>query len=519
MDEAHPIPNLDSTKREVEVKFTCDPAIFPKLVVLLGSKATAVRVRTLHSTYFDTAGFALNHAGVSLRMRTGESGKKLWCIKAAGEKTASLFTRTQIEVQDQAKRSVAEQFDGDTGDWLAALVDGEALVPQFTVDVRRQQLLIEHLGATIEIAMDEGQVNREAESRPFTELELELKSGDERSLLDFARFIAGELALALNFTTKADRGFGLALPRGPKRQMARPLASLSGLSFGPAIARSGANALDNFTRNWAALLRGRDPEAIHQSRVALRKFRDLTGLYNDACPHPDFGKVQNNAKDFGKVIGMVRNLDVFLKAMAHFHTVPDIDPQGLAAVGVIVDRHHARACENVRLAIRNDALTQFVLKAQEQILQCDAMAHACGEGGLEAPMPAAAQASVILGRLHHDMLKAGRGFSKLSRKRLHALRLQAKEMRTATDFFARVADCDLKVSRYVKALEALQKALGKYNDSRFALHFLKALSQEASPEVATCIQKIRRDLKGFDKRERQELPRIWKKFKNSDPCW
>ena len=518
MDDTLVVPNVNRTQREVEIKFTCDPAIFPKLIAWAGAIAPT-DTKILEATYFDTAGFALHHAGVMLRQRTGETQKPLWCVKWADEKAACLFARVQIEVQNQAKRAIADQFGRETGRWLAALVDGQALLAQFRVEARRQVINIEHQGAAIEIALDEGKVIGETKSRSFTELEMELKSGSERSLLDFARLAARELSLTLNLATKGDRGFGLATRRRPKWQTARPLAALSGLYFGQAIALSSANALDHFVRNWTIMLQTPHPEAIHQSRIALRNFRDLTRFYNDAMPDPDFGKAQNKAKSLGKLIGEARNLDVFVKAMADFHAIPDVDPQALRDLEAIVDQHHNRAYENVRLTMRKQAVTQFVLKAQDRILQCRDISDAHDVGALDVREPADVQARAVLVRRHHDIHKAGGDFSKLSRKQLHALRLRAKNMRCATQFFARIAECDLKNSRYFKALVALQKALGKYNDSSFALHFLKALAREASPEGVICIRQIRRALKHSDALARSKLPKVWKHYENSKPCW
>ena len=520
MTKAQPPVKLNDPEQEVEVKFSCDPVIFPRVLKL--SQPTilsATQLKQLQSTYFDTADWRLHNAGVCLRLRSDEAEKSIWCIKSPGWGANSTFGRNQFEVPALGVQPDLGQFGPDLARQLSQIIGRHEIAPRFSISVRRHSLLLRHLSSQLEITMDAGEVSGGSSREEFTEIELELKSGHERHLIDFAMLLLQQLPLTLNFVTKADRGFGL-VTRCPARWKAAKLCpATTNLNFSQILARAISSALEHFTRNWAALLGAFEPEATHQLRIALRRFRDLTGFYGDTFPLPDFGNLRKRAKTIGKALGSARSLDVLLKSLSTFKALPHINLQALATLHVHVEQHHARAYENVRDVIRDRASSQFVLEAQDLILQCEEIHRPAGTAAVEAAAFVKTQSDEILARLHKAILKRGSGLSKLSNKQLHSLRLKVKVMRHATSTFPEIADAKLKVAHYERSLARFQKVLGNHNDNIFALRFLRSHSKDQPTEVKSCVKHLLREIRRRDKLELGKLKVAWKTFRGSEPYW
>jgi triphosphatase len=90
-----------------------------------------------------------------------------------------------------------------------------SLQPLFATDFERQRWVVEHSGARIEVALDQGQIHvpGTALSEPLIELELELLQGPESTLTALAEVLRqtpqGPVTLTPVDTSKAQRGMAL----------------------------------------------------------------------------------------------------------------------------------------------------------------------------------------------------------------------------------------------------------------------------------------------------------------------
>jgi triphosphatase len=520
MTNALPPAQLYHLEQEVEVKFTCDPVIFPRVLNLSEPMiVSAAQLKHLQSTYFDTADWRLHNAGVSLRIRSDEAEKSFWCIKSLGWGANSTFGRNQFEVSALGVQPDLGQFGPDVAQHLSQIIGQNEIAQRFSIGVHRQSLLLRHRSSELEITLDAGEVSAGSAREEFNEIELELKAGHERHLIDFAMLLLQELPLSLNFVTKADRGFALVTRRPASWKTARPCPTTASFNLGQILARALSSSLEHFTRNWAALLEGFEPEATHQLRIALRRFRDLTGFYNDTFRLPDLRNLRKKAKIIGKALGSARSLDVLLKSLSTFKALPHINQQALATLLAQVEQHHARAYENVRDVIRDRAASRFVLEAQDLILQCEDIARPAGAAAVEGAALGKIQSSETMTRLHGAILKRGRGFSKLSNKQLHSLRLKVKLMRHATSTFPEIAGAKLKVAGYEQSLAKFQKVLGNHNDHVFAVRFLRSLSKDEPADIKSCVKHLLREIRRRDRLELGKLKVTWKTFRISEPYW
>lgn len=198
---------------ETELKLQLKPTDLPLLLAhpLLADATPAER---LWNTYFDTPDLALKTRRMAVRERlAGEVW--LLTVKTAGSSAGGVSRRREWEglTTPGALNFAALVDDATLAAELMAL--RPALRPLFATDFARRRWVLNHAGAQVEVALDEGTVSvpGTALSEPLLELELELLSGPEAALLlladELRRCPGGPLALAPSDVSKAQRGMAL----------------------------------------------------------------------------------------------------------------------------------------------------------------------------------------------------------------------------------------------------------------------------------------------------------------------
>jgi inorganic triphosphatase YgiF len=197
---------------ETELKLSLNAANLPLLLAhpLL---TTGEHKERLLNTYFDTPDLALQQHRMAVRERlAGEQW--LLTVKTAGQSQNGLSRRQEWEGPTTPN---ALQFDTLVDD-AALAQDLMALRPYlralFCTDFERQRWVIDHAGAQIEVALDQGRIHVPGTdlNEPLLELELELLSGPESSLMVLADVLRqtpqGPVMLPSD-ASKAQRGMAL----------------------------------------------------------------------------------------------------------------------------------------------------------------------------------------------------------------------------------------------------------------------------------------------------------------------
>ena len=198
---------------ETELKLSLDAADLTHLLsqpVLQGPAHT----QRLFNTYFDTPALDLQSRRMAVRERlAGEQW--LLTVKTAGHSKNGLSRRQEWE---GPTKPGALQFDALVDDTTLAadlMALRPALQPLFATDFERQRWVLEHNGARIEVALDQGHIHVPGTplSEALLELELELLAGPEAALSTLAAALRqttqGAIALTPNDTSKAQRGMAL----------------------------------------------------------------------------------------------------------------------------------------------------------------------------------------------------------------------------------------------------------------------------------------------------------------------
>ena len=437
---------MASSATETELKFRLGPGAVVRLSghpALQGPQTS----QSLRSVYFDTPDGVLRAAGFSLRVRTAPEG----FVQTLKRQIAPGQTaRDEWEV-----RVASEALD------LAALkatpahrlVKGRRdLSPRFATTVVRRLRMVELDGALIEAAFDAGDLSCDDRREPIYELELELKRGDAAALFTLARRLARDLTIVPVFESKSQRGYRLAegASRSPRRAVPTPL-SLDATTA-EAFRRIGMACLAQVSANAELLRVVRRPEAVHQLRVGLRRLRAAIGVFKPLLAEPERQRIETELKWLAGETDAARDLDVFIRDVFH-PTAQDAPSPDLAPLGRRLLTARGQAYDRALSALQSPRYGLLMLETTAWI-----------ETAVLPHEPVARFAAEALDHLHHQVEKRARTLADQDADTRHHLRIRAKRLRYAAEFFADLFPARRRRVRYLQALERMQDTLGALND-------------------------------------------------------
>lgn len=434
----------------------------------LGGRAKAGRSRRLVSTYYDTPEGRLREHGLTLRIRdTGEGFVQT--VKAAGEAGAGLFDRGEWERPVAANEpDPAAAQDSPLADILR---QHDKLRPVFESRVERSTWIARRRGTSLEVALDRGEVVREfagdRTNSSFAELEIERKSGDPAEIFALARSLARRTALRIGVLTKSERGYALLDGTSPAFVKATRPQLHAAMSAAEAVQSIVRGAVRHFRLN-EELLAGEDPvEALHQARVALRRLRSALSLFRDVVADDQVEAIAEGLRDASRVLGEARNLDVYLERVVGPELARDTPPPGLPEYRDLIAAERRRREGEITGLLGSAAFRQLMLDLVAWIETGPWLAN---DDALRAALrnrPVGDMAVEVLHRQHRRVAKKGRHLDRLDPEARHKVRIAAKKLRYASEFFGSLVAGKAERKRYeafLDALERLQDELGDLND-------------------------------------------------------
>jgi triphosphatase len=474
-----------SPPREIELKLEVPADGLVRLarssLVRAAGKETSKRSSTLVSVYFDTAKLKLRNKGLSLRVR--RAGRRhVQTIKQDADTNAALFARNEWE-RDIAGAQPDLDAARDTA--LGPLLSKKLrrnLKPVFETRVRRTVYPIQRGESEIELTIDKGKVEAGRQSSPLCEVELELKRGESAELFRLARALADEVPVQLAVKSKAEQGYALVAGEEPTAVKAAPVALAPDSSRQAAFVVIARACLHQLVANRPALQDG-DAEGLHQMRVALRRLRAAISLFSDMLAGPQTEAMKAELKWITGELGPARELDVFVKSVVK--PVTDVRPRrpGMAVLTKEVRHRREDAFARAQAAIQSARFRALVLDAAEWIESGDWTRNADALACALRERPIAAAAADELRRRRRKILQRGARLNEIDPQRRHKLRIQAKKLRYASEFFAGAFPGKGAMRRrkdFVAALANLQHTLGDLND--IAVH--EALTERIIDEEA-----------------------------------
>jgi inorganic triphosphatase YgiF len=446
---------------ETELKFEIDPATADQLFETLDLGAKGEEL-ILKSVYYDTAEADLRRQGIALRVRD-DGLRRIQTVKQASQGSIS---RGEWERQIEGPRpDIAATRDSPLARALGGK-DVDALQPAFEVTVERARRDVTMSAGVVEVALDRGAVSADGYGAPICELELELKSGEVSALFDLARSLSEQAAMELSFISKAERGYalmeGAALSPAKAR---RPILDREDTAE-RAFRTIAGSALAQITANARVLRSARRPEAVHQLRVGARRLRIAIGLFGPMLADERRAAIKTELKWVAGELDEARDIDVLINETFRPFAERRRGVAGLSALGATLLSAQTRAYDRVEAALRSRRFSQLTLEAAAWIETGDWTRLTAPEQIERRQRPVRALAAEILTGLHRKVIRRGRDLERLDDEQRHRLRIRAKTLRYAGDFFASLqgGKSARGLARLTKALAAFQDGLGDLND-------------------------------------------------------
>jgi triphosphatase len=456
--------------KEIELKLEIDPAALQQLrderAKAIG--AAAETRQSLSSVYFDTKKRRLHKAGYSLRVRA-DGNRRIQTIKQEPQGAAGLFERPEWSVE----------IDGDEPDLaqvkatpLECVVSAKQLrgrlKPVFWTEVERTTWNVRSRGAEVEVALDEGRVVANGQRHSFAELELELKSGSPSELFKLARALNPAGALKLGVLSKSERGYALAAKHAPEFFRAEPINLQPLMSTADGFKTIVQACIRHFRLNEPLLIQTRTAEPLHQCRVAVRRLRTALSVFKDFVADDELERLKDRLRSISRQLGEARDLDVLLAKLAEApqddHTGAEPEQRELIEHAQ-ADREHAYDRVIGELQGRRFQTLLFDLLAWSEAGQWLKAGDAAAQARRQGPIGTFAVQE--LERRRRKVRKRGLHLDELDPPHRHRVRIEAKKLRYASEFFSSLATNTKRQQRheaFAKALEDLQEHLGELND-------------------------------------------------------
>lgn len=453
--------------KEIELKLALAPADFGTLKThrtfaeLLSSP---VRTEHLTSVYFDTDERDLRERRLILRVRR-EGDKYIQTIKASTMPNGS-FERSEWEqpLQD-AQPDLDAAMHTALGPVLSPKVRA-ALRPVFETRVERSYFHLADTTWRIEIAFDQGEIIAGNRSAPISEIELELKHGYRAALFELARMIVEVIPARVMLATKSDQGYDLLDESSRQAFHAPPIELAQGMTAARAFQSIAYGCLGQLLSN-AMVMHVRNPDALHQIRIALRRLRTAISLFSEIVRDGQIERIKSELKWLNGELSPARDLDTLLTEVVNPLHRQHPDHHGLNSLRFTFARELLRNYKRADDAIHSQRYCRLLIDALawieigEWITATDQLSQLRRDGPIEA------YAAEQLAHRSRKIKKRARKLGKLDPSRRHKLRIQVKKTRYATEFFANLFQdrkSTKRSSKLLGALKRMQSSLGGLND-------------------------------------------------------
>jgi CHAD domain-containing protein len=285
--------------------------------------------------------------------------------------------------------------------------------------------------------------------------------------------------------SKSARGFDLADDTPPAARRPRKLRLDPSIPLDEAFATMLRACLHHLLESIPPAEDGRNPEGVHQLRVALRRLRSALDLMRSVGPLSQLDTLRAEAKWLAQNLSAARDWDIFQQQT--LPTVAKACPSvaGFDALNEATSKRRQAAYRKLRDALADIRCSRFLISLGGWI---EARGWRSSEIAPEdlgrLAEPAINFAGQALSGQYAKVLKRGRHFKSLGAEELHYLRLAAKKLRYVVDFLLPLYQDRKSVKQFSRKLADLQEELGCFNDMAVTASLLDGVTADSS-ETAT----------------------------------
>ncbi|MEK6763670.1 MAG: CYTH and CHAD domain-containing protein [Nitrospirota bacterium] len=414
--------------------------------------------RLLTSTYYDTFQYDLAHAGITLRHRV-ERGKQAWQLKLPLMKD-----RQEIELVD--RQSIPPTIFRDL---LFLPLGQRQLVPVATLRVWRAgiRVRIDH-APVAEVTLDHVSVMKDgATLQRFRELEIEQVNGKNSSLPDLERQLRQAGACDHDGRPKLFRALSL-VTSDPETLPASDAPALAHVRW--ALAR---HAQWLVTHDPGARL-GREPESLHQMRVATRQLRAILRTAKPLLIPEWADSLRDELRWLGRLLGPARDLDVQLAYFRKESTSLDArDRRPLSSFIAQLEAQRINAQEILLNELKSARYLDLVRRLQQA-------AHDLTT--VESTLTLRDLAKQEYTKLRRAIRQAGHAPNSAT---IHEVRIKTKRARYAAELAG--STVGKPATRFINKARAVQDVLGMHQDALQAETYIRTFLKHSTSTRAAFV--------------------------------
>jgi len=430
--------------QEVELKLEVDSRHLPLIrqdPVLARAECRSANQVTV---YYDTPEAKLEKYGLTLRVRKA-GGRFVQTVKPMTG-AVGLMSREELESEVKSFLPDLRVLSGHPIHRLVSTSGAKQLKPRVRCDVNRTSWIVDGGASRMQVDFDEGSITAGERTEEFAELEFELLDGPPPVLVAAAKRLSDSVPVRLGVLTKAERGFRLAAGTSARVTKAAPVEITTDMTVARAFQLIVHACLKQYRLNEPLVISGRNPKALHQARVAMRRLRSAFSLFRPAIEDVEYQYLRHELRWFTAQLGDARNLDVYLER------------------DLVED-------ERSTLRAKREKAYDGVIDAMNSAPFCRLLIDIVGWVAMGAWREGKIAARKIgkfanrrLDRLWKS-IERGKNVARMSEDRRHRLRIQAKKMRYAVEFLQGLyPQARTEEKHFASAIEELQESLGKLND-------------------------------------------------------
>ena len=407
--------------------------------------------RLLTSTYYDTPQYDLAHVGITLRHRV-ERGKRAWQLKLPLMKD-----RQEIELVD--RQSVPPATFRDL---LFLHLGQRQLVPVATLRVWRAGVRVRRGNVPVaDVTLDNVSVMKDgAVLQPFRELEIEQVKGKDSTLPDLERQLRRAGAEDHDGRPKLFRALSLPAP-GSAPPPAPDAPAMDHVKWALARHLRWLLAHDPGTRL------GREPESLHQMRVATRQWRAVLRAAKPLFLPAWANSLQDELRWLGQLLGPARDLDVQLAYFREESAVLDArDRRPLTQFIAHLEAQRNNVQELLLSELKGARYLDLIRRLQQATVDPTLV---------ESPMTLHDLAARPFKKLRKMIRQVGASPSSAT---IHQIRIKTKRARYAAELAKPVVG--KPATRFIKKARVVQNVLGMHQDAIQAEAYVRAFLRQST---------------------------------------
>jgi len=220
-------------------------------------------------------------------------------------------------------------------------------------------------------------------------------------------------------------------------------------------------------------------EAVHQSRVGLRRLRAALGLFKPLLPPAFASHFNEEARWLGSMLAPVRDWDVFLgESLTPFAVRLPTDP-GLIELQQLAAQKRKEAGAEMRDALRSSRCLAFFVELELAIQRRIWREQEVTELAASLFAPIRETAPILIDRLWRAVRRDGRRLRTGGPEASHDLRKKIKKLRYSIEFISDLYQ-RRDVKGYLADLAQMQQKLGVANDAAVACSLTEQLVRTRS---------------------------------------